>query len=71
VAHCGQDEGDLLLVMPDVGGLVGYLHQQQARRGGIGTLERRQAERQLVAKDRDQRQVRRFHFGVCSPISGA
>ena len=54
VAHRRQDECQLALVVRDVGRLVGDLHHQQHRCRGVGAVERRQVERQLVAEDGDE-----------------
>jgi hypothetical protein len=54
VAHGRQDVGELAPVVAHVGGLVPHLHHQQHGRGLIRTFQRRQAHRQLIAKDGDE-----------------
>ena len=51
VAHRGQDEGDLLLVVRDVGGLGHHLDHQHRVAPGVEVLQRGDLPVELVAQD--------------------
>jgi hypothetical protein len=51
MAHGGEDERDLLLVMADVGRLVPHLHHQHDAVGGIAAVEAGDIVAKLVAED--------------------
>ena len=51
VPHRRQDEGDLLLVVRDVGGLLRHLDHQHRVGGGVEAVEGRDRPGELVAED--------------------
>ncbi len=63
VSHGGQDQDDLALVMPHIGGLFVDLHHQHDGRRRIGALQGCQLVRKLIAEDGDKQ----HHEGAAIP----
>ena len=55
VAHGGQDEGDLRLVMADIAGLIRHLHHQHDAARLVGVPQCGDVGRQLVAQHRNEK----------------
>ena len=67
VSHGGEDQGDLLLVVADIGRLVAHLGHQKGVGGRVQPVQRAQIVRQLVAQHQPQnRQARLRRFVVAS-----
>jgi hypothetical protein len=54
MAHGGKDQRNLLLVVPDIGRLLPYLHHQHHGVGRIGAAQAGEVGAELVAEDRDE-----------------
>ena len=54
VSHGGEDQGDLLLVVADIGRLVAHLGHQKGVGGRVQPVQRAQIVRQLVAQHQSQ-----------------
>ena len=69
VAHCGEDQRQLLLVMIDIARFGQHFGHQDHIAARIGSDQRRHPWRELIAKDQDQRAAHdRGSSGIKAPV---